>query len=112
MLKVGITGGIGSGKSIVSKIIETLGFPVFNSDQVSKDLVNTDPEIKAGSIVRVLSSKNEMRITNLETKTVEKIVMVLASTEKALQRALQSGKDAENAIRDAHNSDLLALIGM
>jgi dephospho-CoA kinase len=50
MLKVGITGGIGSGKSIVSKIIETLGFPVFNSDQVSKDLVNTDPEIKAGLI--------------------------------------------------------------
>jgi hypothetical protein len=71
-----------------------------------------DPEIKAGSIVRVLSSKNEMRITNLETKTVEKRVMALASTEKALQRALQSDKDAENAIRDAHNSDLLALIGM
>jgi hypothetical protein len=71
-----------------------------------------DPEIKAGSIVRVLSSKNEMRITNLETKTVEKRVMALASTEKAFQRALQSEKDAENAIRGAHNSDLLALIGM
>ena len=50
MLKVGITGGIGSGKSVVSKIIESLGYPVFNSDQVSKDLVNTHPEIKAGLI--------------------------------------------------------------
>lgn len=40
MLKVGLTGGIGSGKSIVSKVLETLGYAVFNSDLESKRLMN------------------------------------------------------------------------
>ncbi len=48
MVKIGITGGIGSGKSVVSKILETLGYPVFNSDSVAKEIVNTDPEIIHG----------------------------------------------------------------
>lgn len=42
---VGITGGIGSGKSTVSSIIKVLGFPVYNSDARSHELVNTDPQI-------------------------------------------------------------------
>jgi dephospho-CoA kinase len=37
-LKVGITGGIGSGKSIVSRILKTMGHPVFDADQTAKDL--------------------------------------------------------------------------
>lgn len=44
--KIGITGGIGSGKSIVSKIIETMGYPVFNSDREAKIIVNSHPEVK------------------------------------------------------------------
>ena len=46
MLKVGITGGIGSGKTIVSRILEAMGFPVFNSDLRAKELSDSDPEIK------------------------------------------------------------------
>lgn len=46
MLKIGITGGIGSGKSVVSKIIESLHFPVFYSDQIAKQVVNHDAEIR------------------------------------------------------------------
>lgn len=45
MLKVGITGGIGSGKSTVSKIFELLGVPVYNADERAKILMNTDEEI-------------------------------------------------------------------
>jgi dephospho-CoA kinase len=37
-LKAGITGGIGSGKSIVSRILKTMGYPVFDADQTAKDL--------------------------------------------------------------------------
>ena len=44
--KVGITGGIGSGKSVVCKIFKTLGIPVFEADAVAKQLTNTNPEIK------------------------------------------------------------------
>lgn len=45
MLKVGITGGIGSGKSTVCKIFSVLGIPVFEADKVAKELMNTDTEI-------------------------------------------------------------------
>lgn len=41
-LLVGITGGIGSGKTTVSKIFKALGVPVFNSDNEAKIIVNTN----------------------------------------------------------------------
>ena len=46
MLKVGITGGIGSGKSIVSKLFGMLGVPVYNADDAAKFLMNNDPRIR------------------------------------------------------------------
>lgn len=42
MLQVGITGGIGSGKSVVAKIFNALGVPVYNADSHAKDLMTTD----------------------------------------------------------------------
>jgi dephospho-CoA kinase len=46
MLKVGLTGGIGSGKSIVAGIFEVLGIPVFDADSQAKRLMNTNDQIK------------------------------------------------------------------
>ena len=46
MLRVGITGGIGSGKSTVSKIFEVLGIPVYYADDASKRLLNENEELK------------------------------------------------------------------
>ena len=45
--KVGITGGIGSGKSFVSKLIEQCGYPVYDSDAQAKQLMTGTSEIKA-----------------------------------------------------------------
>ena len=45
--KVGITGGIGSGKTTACLIFETLGVPVYYADTQAKQLMNTDPELKA-----------------------------------------------------------------
>ncbi|AGF46625.1 dephospho-CoA kinase [Candidatus Kinetoplastibacterium desouzaii TCC079E] len=42
MLKLGITGGIGSGKSIVSNYLETLGVSVIDTDKISKELTSSD----------------------------------------------------------------------
>ncbi len=39
MLKVGLTGGIGSGKSTVAKYLKTLGVPVIDADQVARSVV-------------------------------------------------------------------------
>jgi dephospho-CoA kinase len=48
MLKIGITGGIGSGKTTVCKIFETLGIPVFYADAVAKSIMVTDPLLISG----------------------------------------------------------------
>lgn len=42
MLKIGITGGIGSGKTTVCKVFETLGIPVFYADTVAKQVMVND----------------------------------------------------------------------
>ena len=44
---IGLTGGIGSGKSVVAKIFATLGIPVFNADDEAKRIMQTSPEIKS-----------------------------------------------------------------
>lgn len=41
MIKIGITGGIGAGKTTVSNIFEVLKIPVFYADKVAKNLINT-----------------------------------------------------------------------
>ncbi|MPS73148.1 MAG: dephospho-CoA kinase [Chryseobacterium sp.] len=43
---IGLTGGIGSGKTSVAKILEEKGFPVYYSDDEAKNIVNKDPFLK------------------------------------------------------------------
>ena len=54
---IGITGGIGSGKSTVSKFIEELGFPVYDSDFWAKELVNVDENLKS-RIIELLGEES------------------------------------------------------
>jgi dephospho-CoA kinase len=46
MLKVGLTGGIGSGKTTVAKVFEVLGIPVYYADDAAKRLMNEDETLK------------------------------------------------------------------
>ena len=50
MLKIGLTGGIGSGKSTVAAIFEVLGIPVYYADVASKRLMNENEELKSSII--------------------------------------------------------------
>lgn len=45
-LKIGLTGGIGSGKSTVAKIFSILGIPVFYADAAARNIMNEDAELK------------------------------------------------------------------
>ena len=50
MIKVGITGGIGAGKTIVAQILKALGYPVYPADREAKRLMTESPEIKKAVI--------------------------------------------------------------
>ncbi len=50
MLKVGLTGGIGSGKSIVGRIFELLGIPVYYADDAARRLMQTNEQIRESII--------------------------------------------------------------
>ena len=45
-LKIGITGGIGSGKSVFSKAMDEKGFPVMFADDIAKEILSADPLVK------------------------------------------------------------------
>ena len=46
-LRVGITGGMGSGKSTVAAVFASLGIPVYQADDAAKRLMNEDPVLAA-----------------------------------------------------------------
>jgi dephospho-CoA kinase len=60
MLKIGLTGGIGSGKTTVAKVFETLGIPVYYADDAAKRLLNTNQELKENTspILYLITRKN------------------------------------------------------
>ncbi|HTA63519.1 MAG TPA: dephospho-CoA kinase [Bacteroidia bacterium] len=72
MIIVGLTGGIGSGKSTVAKVFETLGIKIYNSDERAKELYFV-PEIKE-EIEKLLGKEVYVNETTLNKKYIsEKI---------------------------------------
>ena len=72
MVKVGLTGGIGSGKTTVSNFILEYGIPVYNSDSQGKKLMNTNLELK-NDIVNIFGESvynNGILNTNLLSSIV------------------------------------------
>lgn len=54
-LQIGVTGGIGAGKSVVCKVFSTLGIPVYEADERARWLTEHDPILKA-DIQRVMGT--------------------------------------------------------
>lgn len=50
VLRIGLTGGIGSGKTTVSNIFRVLGIPVFDADSTAKTLMEQDETIRKGLV--------------------------------------------------------------
>ena len=56
MIVVGLTGGIGSGKSTIAAMFQELGVPVYNSDERAKHLMNTSKKIRK-RLIELLGEK-------------------------------------------------------
>ncbi len=72
-LKVGITGGIGSGKTTVCKIFETLGIPVYYADERAKWLMANDTTLKS-KIKQLLGDSAYDQEGQLDRKHIAQIV--------------------------------------
>lgn len=79
ILKVGITGGIGTGKSTICKIFSILGIPIYNADFEAKKLYNTDETIKQsliqhfGNQLYTTEGFNKEALRNIVFKDQEKL---------------------------------------
>jgi len=72
MIKIGITGGIGSGKTTVSKVFETLGIPVYYADTEAKKIIDTE-EVK-NAIVKLFGSNVLTPPNNINRKQLAELV--------------------------------------
>jgi dephospho-CoA kinase len=52
---IGVTGGIGSGKTTVCKVFRLLGIPVFEADVIAKEIINTNENLR-GRISQLFGS--------------------------------------------------------
>ena len=72
MLKIGLTGGIGSGKTTVAKVFEVLGIPVYYADDEAKRLMNTDEKLKEK--IQLQFGNNVYKDGKLDRKHLSEIV--------------------------------------
>jgi dephospho-CoA kinase len=82
MLKIGITGNIGSGKTTVSHLFELLGVPVFYSDDAAKKVMTADADLIAG-IKHAFGPGAYLADGNLNRKYIANIVF---NNEAQLQK--------------------------
>jgi dephospho-CoA kinase len=99
MIKVGLTGGIGSGKSTAAKVFEVLGIPVYYADDAAKRLMNEDEELKQkiksqfGESVYTNEGLNKKELANIVFNAPEKLEilnsLVHPATLKDAERWMQ-----------------------
>ncbi len=71
MIKIGITGGIGSGKTLISSVIEHIGYDVFYSDIEAKIILEKDQNVKSemvqlfGKDIYILNKLNRPLLSNI-----------------------------------------------
>lgn len=83
MLRIGVTGGIGAGKTYVCRKLEAMGFPVFYSDAAGKRLMNEDTTIR-NQLIELLGAEcyNE---NGLNRAFVAEKLFQDPSTKKAIE---------------------------
>ena len=102
MLKIGLTGGIGSGKSVVSNLFSDLGIEIIDTDIISRELITNDKS----TLDRVVNTfgKNILDSRNaIDRKKLAGIVFSDKSKKQSLEKILHP------RIRDTVNNKIRKL---
>ncbi len=113
-ITVGITGGIGSGKSTVCKIFKLLGVPVFEADSVAKELINSNKETKQ-ELVRLFGQGIYMANGGVDRKKLADIIFndeiklarVNAVVHPAVRKAFKKWAKQQNTLYVIHEAAIL-----
>ena len=95
MLKIGLTGGIGSGKTVVARIFELLGIPVYYADAAAKTIMNEDESLKAliiehfGKAAYTDGTLNRAYISSIVFQNKEKLALLNSLVHPATIRAAE-----------------------
>ena len=82
MKKIGLTGGIGSGKTTASKIFQIIGVPIYNSDKIAKKILKTNVSVKKniikyfGDQVLTCNKLDNKKIASLIFKQKDKLKII------------------------------------
>lgn len=112
MLKLGITGGIGSGKSTACRLFELLGIPVYYADPRAKALMNEDVQLRKALIKtfgeEVYSAQQELNrahlsslVFNNQTKLKQLNALVHPAVAKDYERWHKQQKNVPYTLKEA-----------
>lgn len=102
-LRVGVTGGIGSGKSLVCNILTGMGFPVYNSDTASKVISDSNEGVKRclkqlfGEDIYCDGKLNRGRVASLVFRDNELLQQLNSIIHPAVMADFERWVEANNA---------------
>ena len=101
MLKIGITGGIGSGKTTVCKVFETFGIPVYYADDRAKYLMVNDKKLTK-KIINIFGKESYLENGELNRKHISNLAFKNKSKLEKLNNAVHPAvkKDFENWVNE------------
>ena len=128
MLCIGLTGGLGSGKSTVAHIFEVLGIPVYYADTASKRLMNEDDEVKSsiqnafGQAAYTKGKLNTKYVSDIVFKDKKKLAILNSIVHPATlidaaewmnnQKSIYAIKEAALIFESGSNKSLDYVIGV
>lgn len=83
MMKIGIAGGIGSGKSYICQRLQQRGYEVYDCDSAAKRLIRTSPEIR-WRLTRLIGPKTYTPDGQLNKAVVSQFLLASADNQKAI----------------------------
>jgi dephospho-CoA kinase len=111
---IGITGGIGSGKTIVCEIFKQLGVPVFNADNVARDLMQNNHEAYTllqaqfgETIFPLLGQFNKLHLSQLVFNNPDELSQLNSIVHPFVRTALNNWKEKQTTPYILHEAAIL-----